>query len=496
MYDQVDVLILNPPSPDNFIYIRDINRHGRSSWERMIWPQTNLAILGAVAKQSGLSVKVLDCIGEKMSWDEFEIAVQQLKPRYCFSNLISVTFSNDVAALSTVKKASNAITIGMGPHVTNDPRGALAFSDDIDFVFVSEAEETFGELLEIFEEHKKPSLEILSSCKGLAFNSKKFGDLTVDEIVVTDERPFIVDLDTLPEPLYGDLPLRNYWAPFLGNYVFIEASRGCPYRCIFCRQGVMYNWKFRTKSGKRLAEEAIDLADRGVELVLFHGDTFTVNKKVVKELCETLIASGKQVKWACNTHAEPLKNQTELVSLMKQSGCQFMAIGIESGDDNILTLARKGTDAKTIESTVRLIANAGIEVWGYFIAGLPGETPETMKTTIAWAKGLPLKIAKFDIAAPYPGTEFNKMAVDEGWIDIENIEQFDQNASAIINYDQMSAKQIKYWAKRALIEYYSQPRMLWYVFKEAIKPKSMFNILLICRDFFALMNSKRSATDR
>ena len=100
----VDVLFVNPPSPDNFVYIRDINRHGRSSWERMIWPQTNLAILASVSNQLGLTTDVVDCIAENINWDQYRKILEKTKPRYCFSNLISVTFHNDSAALYLSKK--------------------------------------------------------------------------------------------------------------------------------------------------------------------------------------------------------------------------------------------------------------------------------------------------------------------------------------------------------------------------------------------------------
>ena len=101
---KVDVLFVNPPSPDNLIYIRDINRHGRSSWERMIWPQTNLAILASMVNKLGLSADIVDCIAEKISWNKYKKILEKTQPKYCFSNLISVTFHNDCAALYLSKK--------------------------------------------------------------------------------------------------------------------------------------------------------------------------------------------------------------------------------------------------------------------------------------------------------------------------------------------------------------------------------------------------------
>ena len=69
---KVDVLFVNPPSPDDFVYIRDINRHGRSSWERIKWPQTSLAYLASVAEQIGLTVDIVDCIAEDIGWEDYE----------------------------------------------------------------------------------------------------------------------------------------------------------------------------------------------------------------------------------------------------------------------------------------------------------------------------------------------------------------------------------------------------------------------------------------
>ena len=167
IHDQkVDVLFVNPPSPDKFVYIRDINRHGRSSWERMIWPQTNLAILAAVAERIGLTVDIVDCIAEKISWPEFIEILEQTRPRYCFSNLISVTFSNDVRALGAAKKVSDAITIGMGPHITDAPERSLSESEAIDFVIRHEADATLEELLTVLESEKL-STDRLSRVAGM-----------------------------------------------------------------------------------------------------------------------------------------------------------------------------------------------------------------------------------------------------------------------------------------------------------------------------------------
>ena len=91
-----------------------------------------------------------------------------------------------------------------------------------------------------------------------------------NEIVQNAKRAFIKDLDTLPVPAYDLLPLKEYYMPFFGNYVFIEAGRGCPYRCIYCRQTVMWESKVRNRSAEKLIEEIEALQNLGIKNILFH----------------------------------------------------------------------------------------------------------------------------------------------------------------------------------------------------------------------------------
>ncbi|MBC8488089.1 MAG: radical SAM protein [Bacteroidetes bacterium] len=487
----IDVLFINPPPPDGFVYIRDINRHGRSSWERMIWPQTNLAYLAAVAEQLGLSVDIIDCVAENIKWPVFEDILRICQPRYCFSNVISVTYSNDVKALRRSKEISHAITIGMGPHLTDSPKRSLQESEGLDFVICHEAEETLKELLEVLEGHRPPSIGRLSKIKGMAFIPDRLILGASKEPKLTEQRPFINDLDSLPRPRHDLLPLDRYWAPLLGHYTFVEASRGCSYRCIFCRQAVMWQWKYRGRRGKTIAEEALYVHSLGVENILFHADTFTLDKNLVEELCDTLIAAGSPFRWACNTHVKSLYRKPELVSKMKKAGCWMIAIGIESGDDQILKNIKKQITAEQAESVVAMIDTIGIEAWGYFILGLPGDTPQTLDKTVNFALSLPLKIAKFDIGAPYPGTEFYLWAEDHNYLEFEKYEDFDQNASAIVEFPKLSRKQIKAAVRRANKRFYLRLRIILYLFHKELSFTLLKTFILIIRDQILMLKDKR-----
>lgn len=492
----VDVLFVNPPSPDGFVYIRDVNRHGRSSWERMIWPQTNLAILAAVAEGVGLSVDIVDCIAEGMDWPSFRRLLQQCSPRYCFSNLISVTYHNDLHALQLAKDLCGSVTVGMGPHLTAAPALNVLQAPCLDFAICHEPETTLRELLLLGESEGFRDLSSLSEVPGLCFVPSRLVPGADGTPLVTRKRDWIPDLDALPRARYDLLPLHKYWAPFLGKYVFIESSRGCPYKCTFCRQGVFYQWNYRTRSAASLAEEALALHALGVENILFHADTFTIDRRMVEELCDRLIAAGSPVRWACNSHAVNLHGKRDLLEKMRAAGCWMIAVGIESGDDQILRNIKKSADTSVIASAVRDIAACGIEVWGYFVIGFLGETPETIRKTIRFAKSLPVSIAKFDIGAPYPGTEFHEQVKAAGLLRITEVEEYDQNACAVVDYPELSAAQIRAGARRATLEFYLRPGPMIRVLRESLKPRSLLAVALIVRDQIRLLWGKGHARRR
>ena len=174
----------------------------------------------------------------------------------------------------------------------------------------------------------------------------------------------------------------------------------------------------------------------------------------------------------------------------------MIAVGIESGDNQVLKNIKKQITVEQAEAVVRLIDAKGIEPWGYFVLGLPGDTVETMNKTINFALKLPLHMAKFDIAAPYPGTEFYRYAKEKGYLKIESYEDFDQNASAVVEYPHLSREQIKQAARRATRRFYLQPRVFLKVLKEVKNWTTFKTMVLIVRDQFRLLTGlKRPRAD-
>lgn len=461
-----DVLFVNPPSPDDNIYIRDIHRCGRRSRERTIWPQTSLASLAAVAKRAGYSVGLLDCIATKMSWDEYLNYIKEGRPRWTIVEAIPSVLINDVYA-TYLGKRYGSNTVVVGPHITALPRETMESFPTIDFCVLGEAEETLEELLNVVDKGGA-----LKQVKGLVYRDR-------GQIIVNEERPFIRDLDSLPMPLHELLPIDEYRLPYIGKrYTFVLHSRGCPYLCSFCRQTVMWKHKPRLRSPESICEELKYLDQLDVHNIMFQADTFTLDRDNVIGMCKQIIDNNLKVRWICNGR-EDLVDE-EMLQWMKKAGCWMINYGIESGVQDILTRCNKGKNA-TVEAArkaVMMTKRAGIKVWGYFIIGLPGETRDTIKETSRFARSLPLDIVNFAVGTPYPGTDFYKQAVENKWLESEEWEDFDQNYSAIVSYPELSSEEIIQGVRRCYIEWFARPRGLW-IFLKGIS--SWENALMMMR---------------
>lgn len=471
------VFIVNAPSPDpKYVVIRDVNRSGRMTRERMIWPQTNLGYLAAMIRDRA-EVEVVDCVAEKIGWGRLHDILREKKPKYILANAISTTLTNDMY-LFFLAKQYGAVCITMGPHVTDLPAESLRSFPALDFIITHEPEHTFRELFDALE----AGTTDFSAVLGLAWRRD-------GQPVVNERRPFIENLDDLPMPAHDLLPLKKYRMPFFGNYTFINAGRGCPFRCIFCRQNVMWQSQVRMRSGESLFKETEYLLSLGLKNIMYQADTFTANRKTVVDLCELIIKSNLKFRWACNTHLSTVDK--ELLALMKKAGCWMIAPGIESCTQVVLDNIKKKTTVEQIYRVTQMIHDAGIEVWGYFVFGLPGDTPQSLEHNIKCALELPLDMANFAVAAPYPGTPFFQQVTEQGLLRADNWEQFDQNWSAVVEYPGLSRQQIIKAVKRANLKFYARRRPILKILKEfARDPAMMLDLLHIILDHIRFLLGK------
>jgi radical SAM superfamily enzyme YgiQ (UPF0313 family) len=297
-----------------------------------------------------------------------------------------------------------------------------------------------------------------SSIRGLVYRDGH-------RVVVNPQRPFIRDLDDLPLGYYADLDLLRY-VPHPTQYVALPnfpllTQRGCPYPCTYCEASLILGKKTRYYSPERVIEELrILMHEKGARGVYFQDSTFTMNRKYVMELMELMIKANLGLLWSCNTRADRV--DPELLDAMYKAGGRAIILGIESGNQSSLNLIRKNTTLEKQTQGVEWIRDAGFRYSTSFIICLPGETGEMVQNTIRYAKMLGAQISMFYLPVPYPGSDLYESCRADGgirrtatWSDYLAI---DFHNPVYVN-PSFGIEGMRYWYKRAFIEYYSAPRV-------------------------------------
>ena len=471
------VLIVNPPSPDGHVYIRDVCRWGRKSREKMIWPQTSLAYLAAMVPE-GWTVRIIDAIAEQLTMEQFLAEVRRENPRVYVTYLIGSTFDSDALGVREAKR-SGAVTVAVGTHVSAVPSNTLELVPELDYVIRHEPELTFAEILDRVERGQRPE-----GLAGAAYRSDG------GQIVVGPDRPLVRKLDDLPIPKQHLLPLDKYRMPFLGRrYTWVLTNRGCPYSCTYCFEGVVWGKSVRYRSAESIYRELEYLAEHDVHNVLFLADLFTFDRDGVLRLCDLIIQNGLKIRWTCNSRVDTLDEP--MMVRMKRAGCWLIAFGIESGSQTILDNVKKDARVEDARQTIRLCHRHGLKTWGYFIIGLPGETRQTVRETIDFAKSIPLDIALFHVAMPYAGTEFYFQAVANGWLNTSQWRHFDMNDSAVVQYDDFSAAEILQATKQAFREFYFRPVQMWRLAKMLLGAGDLGMIWSVAKNFLGWIFTRR-----
>jgi len=436
----------------------------------MIWPQEEFATMAALLHPR-FKVGVIDAVAERMSWETFEKKLRTLRPKYYITQCTAPTLTNDMYG-AFVAKSLGAVTIAMGTHVTPMARQTLEPYPALDYVLRGEPELTLVELVHALEgqtpegnnaemlKDADPSWEPIQP--DIALNAKldRIKGLVWREhgkVVMNLDRPFIKDLNALPVPMHHLLPLDKYRIPLVkGPYTFIVTSRGCTAGCKYCIKHVSYQYSYRIRSPEHIMKELWTLKNLGINNVHMYADLFTLSRDQVVGLCELMIKEKINIKWTCNSRVDYVDE--EELQLMAKAGCWFISWGLESGNEMILKKAHKGYKLEQAARALTWAKKAGINNWGYFIIGLPGETPETIRDTIDYAKRLPVDLALFHIAAPYPGTPFFFEVVENGWFRKgTRWEEVDMDGSTVLDYENLTAEDLERWQRRAFREWALRP---------------------------------------
>ena len=443
-----------------------------------IIPSLGLAYIAAVLEKNGYEVKIIDCsLG--ISHIHLVGLLKKEKP-----DIIGITGTTPVfASMKRVAEdvrryfPSTFVIVG-GPHLTAMTEYTMKF-ECFDVGVTGEGEITF---LELVREIEKNGMARLNDIDGIVY--RKDG-----HILKTKQRVFIQNLDNLPFPArHLQFPLRAY-KPTPASYKRLPlgvmiTSRGCPSKCTFCDRAV-FGSTYRERSAGNVIEEIEELVYKnGAREIRFFDDTFTFNKQRVFEICAKLKERRIKIPWTCLTRVTDISE--DMFKTMREAGCWQVLFGLESGDDRMLKLLKKGNTVEQNKKAVYMAKKAGLSVRADFIVGTPGETLESLKHTLEFAIKLKVDYAHFNKFVPLPGTELYKILAQQGYkLDFEKNLSILDHSSIFYVPELMSKEDFKQFLDYANRAFYLRPS---YILKRLLSLRSLTELKGQINGFFAIYN--------
>lgn len=466
------VLFLNPPSFKGF----DGGAGSRYQARREIrsfWYPVWLAQAAAICPDS----RVIDAPVDNMTVEETISAGKDFDVLVVYTS--TPGFDHDLELVRAFKQRYPDMLIGMvGPHVTALPEAAPSDQPGPDFVARREFDYTITDIAGGLP---------LSMVKGISYRQD-------GRIIHNPDREPITDMDALPSVIdvyRRDLTIEKYFIGYLLHpYLSIYTGRGCTGRCTFCLwPQTISGRRYRTRSpGHVIAEIArAKKIFPQVKEFFFDDDAFTAKPRRAEEIAQGL--APLKITWSCSSRAD-ISEKT--LRIMKQSGLRLVMVGIESGSDEILKNIRKGITTDQSRKFVRTCRKLGIAVHATFMVGLPGETRETIRRTIAFAKQLDPDTLQVSIATPYPGTEFYRQAVKNNWLRKDTLVSGLGVQQASHEYKHLSKEEIFDALEMFYRRFYFRPKPILRILKTmATDPETRRRRLREGREFFNFMGQRK-----
>ncbi len=447
-------------------------------------PPLGLCYLASVSRELGWETAIVDCYAQKLSMDAAVRACRAMKPDIVGITSTTQEISNAAQLAAALKQqlADTLIILG-GVHVTSSPVETLTRYPQFDLAFIGESEATLPEFLNAYKT-RQPVTDIA----GLALRgghdplhpaqASHRPDAGAKTIRLTPKRPPIQDLDALPLPAFDLLPaLERHYRPAIYNYKRLPAaglvtSRGCPGRCTFCDRSVFGN-RLRMLSADRIVVLVKALKEKyGIREVSFYDDTLVAHRTRFEALCDRLATEKLDITWSCNARVDMVT--PESLQMMRKAGCWSVSYGIESGEQALLDTLDKGITLDQIEKAVTWSRAAGLNVKGYYMIGLPGETRDTLKKTEDHLLRLPLNDILLEYFTPFPGTKLYEQLQAEGVVmpGWSNLNTFD------LTYIPrgLDQKTLEAAYKRIVRKFYLRPRIIGDYMRRFASPVKMMQL--------------------
>jgi hopanoid biosynthesis associated radical SAM protein HpnJ len=356
------------------------------------------------------------------------------------------TLRGDGELAEALKSQNPDLQVGLvGAHAAVLPAETLACTEAVDWVGRKEFDFTC----------RDAALGLpLADIAGLSFRRD-------GRIVHNPERALIGSFDELPSVMdvyRRDLDIAKYYIGYLRHpYVSHYTGRGCPAQCTFCLwPQTVGGHQYRARSPEGVAKEMARARELFPEVkeFFFDDDTFTAYAPRARAIAEQIGKLG--ITWSCNARANV---SYETLKTMRDNGLRLLLVGYESGNQQILDNIKKGIRLEQAREFTRHCRELGITIHGTFILGLPGESHETIRQTIEFAKEMDPFSLQVSLAAPYPGTELYRQAQEQGWFRAgADLVGSHGEQLAALEYEDLSREEIFAYVEKFYRAYFFRPR--------------------------------------
>jgi len=430
-------------------------------------PPISSLYVATVLKADGNRATLLDCSSDgkdladlcRLAGD-FDVLVIQTS---------SITIDDDAEIAFRLKSRNpNLTTLLYGSHPTFMPESTLN-KEGVDLIARREPEHIIRDLVRALAEGGDAWKQV----KGIGYREN-------GRVILNEGYGFIEDLDQLPIPDRGLLPTgEKYFNPLIRRYPYTSAltSRGCYSRCRFCTSPYFMGGKIRSRSAESVIEEFTLLKRQGFREVYFRDETFCAFPDRNHRICRHLIDHNLRLNWICNSIPGELDRET--LREMKRAGCHTIKFGVESGVQEILEQSNKRISLDSIRNNFAWAREVGILRHAHIMLGMPGETRESVETTLAFLREIDPDTVSFQICSPYPGTPLYEELVEAfpGVIgDGSHVLRSSRlHSRGILNhlYTNLSNEDLEESMRRANRRFYLRPG---YLLKQLVRVRSLTDV--------------------
>lgn len=440
----VDVIFVNPYPEDAY----GIN-------ETTVEPPLGLGYLAAITEENSLSCKIIDANISHLKINDILKEIKNSCPKIVGISVNLYSYRTSLNLTNKIKEKFKDMKIILGGPTPSSVPLKIMESCKADAVIVGEGEKTFDDMLKNYKNNR----HLFSNVDGIFYREK-------GRVIKNKPRDFIGDIDSLPFPAYHLFPdLRVYKsrarkkpsAPLL-------TSRGCPFGCIYCSKDV-FKRVCRMRSPENVIQEIDMLVKRyKVKQIDILDDNFTMDKRRAEKILDLLIERDYDLYINLQSGVRTEGIDQNIIDKMKKAKVFKIPFGVESGDESILKRIKKQLNLNDVLKATKMAKKAGIKVYGFFMLGLPGDTPQTMQKTIDFAIKMDPNIANFCITTPFPGTELHSLIKREGrfLVDMEDGINAGFYANQVFyEMEGMNKDTILNYYKRAMRSFYFRPRKIF-----------------------------------